>query len=54
MATVRRAVLNESTIADTTTSNREIDDAAYEIHGLSSLFLGDKPLFDEIGEKLME
>ena len=33
---------------------REIDDAAYEVHGLSAEFLRDKPIFADVGPKLLE
>ncbi|MCB1683005.1 MAG: DNA polymerase III subunit epsilon [Pseudomonadales bacterium] len=32
---------------------REIDDGAFEVHGLSSEFLADKPLFAEVADELL-
>ena len=33
---------------------REIDDGAFEVHGISSEFLSDKPLFADVADELME
>ena len=32
---------------------REIDDAAYEVHGLSAQFLADKPYFEDIADEFL-
>jgi len=34
--------------------NREVDDAAFEVHGLSAEFLSDKPDFQDLAEELIE
>jgi DNA polymerase-3 subunit epsilon len=33
---------------------REIDDGAFEVHGISSEFLSDKPVFADVADELME
>ncbi len=33
---------------------REIDDGAFEVHGISSEFLSDKPVFADVSDELME
>lgn len=33
---------------------REVDDGAFEVHGLSQAFLSDKPLFSEVSEELLK
>lgn len=33
---------------------REVDDGAFEVHGLSNEFLSDKPLFSSIADELIE
>ena len=33
---------------------REVDDGAYEVHGLDAQFLSDKPLFGEVCDELLE
>ena len=33
---------------------REIDEGAFEVHGLSNEFLNDKPLFSEIAQELID
>ena len=34
--------------------NREIDDGAFEVHGLSAEFLSDKPTFAELADEILE
>lgn len=37
-----------------TNPDREIDDGAFEVHGINSQFLADKPRFRDIAEELLE